>query len=217
MNYAERQRNPGKHLSGIMLVVVFHTILVYALVSGLARKVVEVVKGPLEAKLIEQVKPPPPPEEAPPPPPKLQPPPPFIPPPEITIAAPPPAAPTITAVTQAPPPVAPAPAPVVAAAPAPAPAPAVRVPPVIDAARSCKQPEYPAASRRLEETGTVVLQFLIASDGKVMESKVQTSSGFARLDEAARAALSQCQFKPGTVDGKPEPSWASLRYKWQLQ
>ena len=216
MNYAEGQRSPGKHLSGIMIVVVFHIILVYALVSGLARKVVDVVKGPLEAKLIERVKPPPPPDEAPPPPPTLQPPPPFIPPPEITIAAPPAAAPTITAVTSAPPPVAaPAPPPVVAAAPAPV-APA-RVPPVIDAARSCKQPEYPAASKRLEETGTVVLQFMIDVNGKVVESKVQKSSGFPRLDEAARAALSQCQFKPGSVDGKPEPSWASLRYDWKLQ
>jgi protein TonB len=215
MNYAANQRNPGKHFSGLTVVVLFHVVLVYALVTGLAKKVVDVVKGPLEAKLIEQVKPPPP-DEAPPPPPKLQPPPPFVPPPEVTIAAPQSAGPTISAVTSAPPPPAAAPAPPPAAVAAPAVA-AVRVPPVIDAARSCKQPEYPAASKRLEETGTTVLRFLIDTSGKVVESKVQTSSGFPRLDEAARAALSQCQFKPGTVDDKPEPSWASLRYTWQLQ
>jgi periplasmic protein TonB len=216
MNYAANQRNPGKHFSGLAVVVLFHVVLVYALVTGLAKKVVDVVKGPLEAKLIEQIKPPPP-EEAPPPPPKLVPPPPFIPPPEITIAAQQSTGPTITAVTQAPPPPAAAPQPTVAAAPAPPAPAAVRVPPVIDAARSCKQPEYPAASKRLEETGTTVLRFLIDVSGKVVESKVQTSSGSPRLDEAARAALSQCQFKPGTVDNKPEPSWASLRYTWQLQ
>src|SRR5690349_16609150 len=114
MNYAANQRNPGKHFSGLVVVVLFHVVLVYALVTGLAKKVVDVVKGPLEAKLIEQVKPPPP-DEAPPPPPKLVPPPPFVPPPEVTIAAPQAAGPTISAVTSAPPPPAAPPAPPVAA------------------------------------------------------------------------------------------------------
>lgn len=100
-------------------------------------------------------------------------------------------------------------------APAPAPRPAVRVPPVVTAA-SCERPEYPAASRRLEETGTVVLRFLIAEEGRVVDSKVESSSGSPRLDEAARQALSKCKFKPGTVDGVPEQSWASMKYTWRL-
>ena len=53
----------GRRSVGITIVVVFHIVLFYALVSGLARKVVEVVKAPLETKIIEEVKPP---EEAPP-------------------------------------------------------------------------------------------------------------------------------------------------------
>ena len=83
MDYAQQQRNPTKHLVGLGVVVVFHIVLVWALVNGLARKVIEVVKGPLETKIIQEVKPPPP-EAPPPPPPKLAPPPPdFIPPPEV--------------------------------------------------------------------------------------------------------------------------------------
>ncbi len=58
------------------------------MVNGLARRVIEVLKPPIETKIIEEVKKPPP-ETPPPPPPKLQaPPPPFIPPPEINIQVP---------------------------------------------------------------------------------------------------------------------------------
>ena len=97
-DYAEQQRKPGKHLVGIGIVVLMHVLLGWALVSGLARKVVEVIKNPIETKIIEEVKPPPPPpENLPPPPPKLAPPPPsFVPPPEVTVAPPPTPAPAIT-------------------------------------------------------------------------------------------------------------------------
>jgi protein TonB len=213
MSYARQQRNPTKHFAGIGFVIVFHILLVYGLLTGLARQVVDVIKQPLETKIIEEIKPPPPPDRPPPPPPKLAvPPPAFIPPPEIQIAQAPPPQTTITAVTSAPPPPQ-----VVAKAPEAAPPrESVRVAPVIDAKRSCAQPEYPAASKRLEESGTVLLKFVIDVDGKVVESDVETSSGHPRLDDAAREALSRCRFKPGTVDGKPERSVARLKYTWKL-
>ncbi len=124
MDYARQQRNPSRHLIGLGGVILFHALLIYALVTGLARKVVEVVKGPIEVKVIEEVKTPPPPPEVIPPPKLAAPPPPFIPPPEINIATPQTTAPTITAVTrEAPPaPVAPViqpPAPVAKAPPPP--------------------------------------------------------------------------------------------------
>jgi protein TonB len=95
--------------------------------------------------------------------------------------------------------------------------PPVRTPAVINASSSCETPEYPSQSRRLQESGTVQLRFYVGTDGKVIESTVEKSSGYKRLDEAARLALSKCQFKPGTVDGKPEASWANLRYIWKLE
>ena len=61
------------------------------------------------------------------------------------------------------------------------------------------------------------LRFLIGADGSVLQSEVIKSSGFVRLDEAARNALAKCQFRPGTVDGKPEASWASIQYTWRLE
>jgi protein TonB len=122
--------------------------------------------------------------------------------------APPPPAPTSTApaITQT------------AAPPAAAPqAPAIRMGAVIQAGAHCAKPDYPSASRRMEEEGTVTLKFLIGADGKVLQADVEKSSGFTRLDEAARNALSKCQFRPGTVDGKPEQSWASIKYTWRLE
>lgn len=217
MDFAQQQRNPAKHFAGMAFVVMLHVAVVYALVTGLSRKIVEVVRAPIETKIIEELKKPPPPDVPPPPPPKLAvaPPPPYIPPPEVQIQQPPPQENVISAVTTVkpetptPPPVAGAPA---AGAVAP-----ISIPPVIDAARSCKTPEYPAASRRAEETGTVTLRFLIDVNGRVIESRVESSSGYRRLDDAARQALSLCGFKPGTVDGKPVRSWARLQYEWKLE
>ena len=67
MDYS--QRDPGKNISGIAMVVILHLAIGYALVTGLARKVVEVIKAPIETKIIEEVKPPPP--DVPPPPPMI--------------------------------------------------------------------------------------------------------------------------------------------------
>ena len=201
----------------MVVVLVFHIALGYALVQGLARKIVEVVRQPLETKIVEEIKPPPP-EKPPPPPPKLAtPPPPYIPPPEVQVQVPM-SAPTITAITTVKPP-APVPPP---AAPAPPPPPVVkahvpvRTAPVVDA-RECEKPPYPAAALRANETGTVQLNFLIDVNGQVLESRVARSSGSRRLDEAARNGLGLCKFKPATVDGKPERSWARIEYEWKIE
>lgn len=91
------------------------------------------------------------------------------------------------------------------------------VQPTLDRDQRCPPPQYPPAARRAGETGTVILKFLIEFDGTVLESLVETSSGFERLDEAARSALAVCRFRPGTVDGHPQRSWARIRYVWKMQ
>ena len=221
IDYASRQRTPRKLVIGLTAVVVLHGLLFWAINSGLARKFVKVIKGPVEAVLLEEAKPdiPPPPPPPPPPPKNLPPPPPaYVPPAEIQVAAPPPVN-AIAAVSNTPQPVAPpspSPSPLpVQSTPQPA-SPPVQTAAVISAA-SCEKPDYPSASKRLEEEGTVQLKFLVGVDGKVIESAIEKSSGFRRLDEAARAGLSKCQFKPATLDGKPQQSWASLRYTWRLE
>jgi protein TonB len=183
MDYARQQRNPSRHLIGIGGVVLFHALVIYALVTGLARKVVEVVKGPIEVKVIEEVKTPPPPPEVVPPPPKMAaPPPPFIPPPEINIATQT-TAPTITAVTrEAPPsptaPVIQPPAPP-AAKPAPAPAPAgpksarVVCPNYVEVMSKI---EYPRQALLDGTEGEVLIEFTVAADGQIKDVVIKSSS-----------------------------------------
>ena len=65
-HYSSRQRVSRKHLIGLTVVVVLHGLLLWAINSGLARKFVKVIKGPVEAVLLEETKPdiPPPPTTA---------------------------------------------------------------------------------------------------------------------------------------------------------
>jgi periplasmic protein TonB len=183
MDFSKRQADPRRHLTGIAFVVLFHGLLVYGLMSGLARKVVDVVRAPIETKVIEEItKPPPPPEVVVPPPPKLEaPPPPFIPPPEVQIATPPPVVPTITATTPTPPPeptLAPIAPPVVAAAPAPA-APAVVSAAVVCSNYSTKMGEagFPReAQRQGIDRGEALIQFTLTATGEVKDVKVVNAS-----------------------------------------
>jgi hypothetical protein len=126
MDFSSQQADPRRHLVGFTFVILFHAFVVYALVTGLAKKVVDVVRAPIDTKVIEEVKKPPPPEEVAPPPPKLEaPPPPYIPPPEVQVATPPTEA-TITAVPS-PKPTAPVAIATVGPPPAPAPAAALGI------------------------------------------------------------------------------------------
>jgi protein TonB len=223
-DYADQQRKPGKHLVGFGIVVLMHLLLGWALVNGLARKVVEVIKGPIETKIIEEVKPPPPPPENLPPPPKTAPPPPsFVPPPEVIVNQPQQPAPTITTTTVAPPPApftpAPAPAPVAAA---PAPAPVVAARPAIGNVSSCK-PEYPAAAARAEISNvTTTIRFTVDANGKLSGAEVVKSAGSSRehklLDRTAVSALSNCTFTAGRDEqGRPVGASFNVEYVWKLE
>lgn len=229
MDYASQQRKPGKHPIGLIVVALLHIVLGWALVNGLGRKIVEVIKAPIETKIIDEVKPPPPPppENLPPPPKMALPPPSFVPPPEVQVAQPQ-LAPAITVTREAPPPApvtlspaAPAPGP---AAPAPAAPPAPR--PQAVAARidvsSCDKPEYPAAALRADASGTTKIRFTVDAAGSVSKAEVERAAGVSRehrlLDRAAVDALSKCRFKPGTDDqGKPVGGTTVVDYVWKTE
>jgi periplasmic protein TonB len=192
VDYAQYQRNPGRHLPQIILVVALHILLGYALVSGLARKVVEVIKQPIETKIIEEIKKPPP-DAPPPPPPKLAtPPPPFIPPPEINIVVPVQVQPTITQVTPVMPPPAP-PAPV--APPAPPAQPAVRK----EYKASYRvEPTYPRQAIQQGITGKVIAWVRVAPNGSVQDVQIKESTN-RLFDREVQRALSQWKFNPEPV------------------
>jgi protein TonB len=197
MDFSRTQRNQSKHLVGITGVIVLHIIIVWALVSGLARKVVEVVKGPIEVKVIEEVaKPPPPPPEVLPPPPKVTaPPPPFVPPPEIQIANPQ-TAPTITAVTpEAPPaPSAPVIAKPVETAP---PQPAVRSAAVVcpNYREVLSSIPYPREALLDNIEGEVVVEFTVTANGQIKDPVIRSSANriFNRASLNVVQSRLQCQ------------------------
>src|SRR5512138_1764907 len=56
MDFSKRQSDPRRHIVGLTFVILFHALIVYALVTGLAKKVVEVVRAPIETKVIEEIK-----------------------------------------------------------------------------------------------------------------------------------------------------------------
>lgn len=212
-DYASRPKKPTQHLIGLGLVVILHLVLFWLIHSGLARSFVKKIQAPVEVLLLADRQP----DIAPPPPPKPAPAP-------IPLPAPARSTPAVEApvALTAPSPVAIAVAPATPQPPTPAPSAAtvkadpVRTAAVVNSAQ-CEKPEYPVASRRMEEEGTVSLRFLIGPDGKVIQSQIEKSSGYKRLDEAARAGLARCQFRPATVDGKPEQAWASMTYTWRLE
>jgi len=91
---------------------------------------------------------------------------------------------------------------------------AAETPAMFDA-KNCKA-EYPKAALMNEEQGVVSMNFLVSADGKVLESKLEKTSGFKSLDKAAISAISACKFKPGSKDGKPDSTWTKVEYNWTL-
>lgn len=59
-------------------------------------------------------------------------------------------------------------------------------------------------ARRLGHQGTVLLDILIGTDGRVTSASVAGSSGDDTLDAAARAwVLSQWRYRPATQNARP--------------
>lgn len=186
-------------------VVIFHVAALWALQNGLLRRAAEqVVPAELLTRIIE-IEPPkvaaPPP--APPfaPPPKAAPKTAKLPPPPMPAAirdpAPAPNAPTGVVEPQPPAPavlapVAPAPAP-----PAP-PAPARLVEITQGETEYIRPPRpvYPALSKRSGEAGVVIIAVYYSSSGHAKRAEVFKSSGFERLDRAARDAVMASQVTP---------------------
>ena len=195
MDFARQQRDPTKHMIGITCVILLHVLVIYALVTGLASKAIQVIKKPLNATIVEEIKVPPPPPPPPPPKkieiPKAPPPPeqPYVPPPDIPVPVTP-AEPVIAAVSPTPPPTPP-----VIAPPAP---PAPPPPKVAQIVRNPKplsdcSPDMPAEARRKNIEGSVVAQMLVDEKGNVTEVKIVKSSDRV-FEKAVIRALSECKF-----------------------
>jgi protein TonB len=77
-------------------------------------------------------------------------------------------------------------------------------------------PRYPPQSRRLREQGLVVLRVVIDERGEASSIEIETSSGHARLDDAARDAVLRAAFRPYVEDGEPRRALVLIPIEFAL-
>jgi len=108
-------------------------------------------------------------------------------------------------------------APTAPAAPSPTP-PAPSTPRTVSSVEYIKAPQlvYPNLSRRLGESGTVVLRILINEKGLPEQILIHKSTGYSNLDEAGRQAAQRALFKPMIENGKPVPVYVLVPLTFQL-
>jgi periplasmic protein TonB len=206
-SYQEPSLFSGKRGLVFLLVIIFHIGLGYALVNGLARKIVQVIIPPVEIAQIDKPKDI---DKPPPPPPKLEEVKPFVPPPEFVDIQAPVETAAITQTTSV----------------QHAPTPTAVAPRAVARTSVHQDPKhplhigedyYPDASKRNNEEGTCRVQVHVAVDGRIVDATVQQSSGFPRLDEACLKGVKGLRMMPATEDGKPIDSVAVLPITWKLR
>lgn len=80
-----------------------------------------------------------------------------------------------------------------------------------------RAPGYPPLSRRLGETGKVILRVTLDESGKVAVANVERSSGFLRLDEAALNAVRTWRCTPAQRNGRPVEATALQPFNFVLE
>lgn len=77
-------------------------------------------------------------------------------------------------------------------------------------------PAYPPLSRRLGEEGRVLLRVNVTSAGEPAVVDIAKSSGFARLDQAARKAVLHWRFVPAKQGETAVGSWVEVPVQFSL-
>lgn len=220
MAYADQQGMSSNRLVSIIIVVLLHAFLGYALVTGLAFEAVQKVKEKLNVVDVKEEEPPEE-EEPPPPPEKIE-----TAPPPVTQSPIPLPSPNVSPPS---PPVPPAPfdprppAPNVPPAPPPPPPP----PPAVDKskpARPSNSPgswansaDYPDSEIRAKKEGTTSFRVTVGPNGRVIEC-TGGGSGSARLDSIACTKIkARARFTPALdKDGNPTTGSYSNSIRWVL-
>jgi protein TonB len=127
-------------------------------------------------------------------------------------------APVLSAPAEAPSPVVVAPPPPSTPAPADQPAPALVTQPIYNAdTLNNPAPPYPSVSRRVGEQGRVILRVLVGASGGAEEVQLRSSSGFSRLDDAARETVQRWKFVPAKRGSEPVAAWVLIPISFRLE
>lgn len=76
---------------------------------------------------------------------------------------------------------------------------------------------YPRESLINHEQGTVILRVLVSADGLVQAVEIERTSGYIRLDRAARDAVKGWSFHPALRNGAAQSAWALVPVTFNLQ
>ena len=215
MAYADQPAMSPRRLTGIVFVVVFHLLVGYAFINGLAYNVIK--KAASELNVVDVQEEPPPPEAPPPPPPpdvKFEPPPIVAPPPIVQVQSQ-----TAPVINPAPAPPAPVITPTAPPAPPPPPPPRpVALTPRGNFQSLMSTDDYPPSSLRNEEEGTTGYHLTVGADGRVTACAVTASSGHPALDDTACRLLSRrARFNPGKDSaGQPTGGVYDGRFTWRI-
>lgn len=77
-------------------------------------------------------------------------------------------------------------------------------------------PAYPRQALRKRQEGTVVLLADVRANGTVENARVESSSGFPLLDDAALDALERWRFKPRVTSEGSRPFVARVPFKFSI-
>jgi protein TonB len=78
-------------------------------------------------------------------------------------------------------------------------------------------PRYPRIARRRGYEGTVVLEVLVNTEGKVSDYRIIRSCGYFVLDKAAMKSIRNWLFEPGMRGDKKVEMWVKVPIKFQLK
>ena len=78
-------------------------------------------------------------------------------------------------------------------------------------------PSYPPLSRRFGEQGSVMLRVLVSATGEPLRVELVASSGYARLDAAARNMVAKWSFIPAQQGQEKVQAWVRVPVVFQLR
>lgn len=220
MAYADQDGMSTNRLVSIIIVILLHVFLGYALVTGLAYDAVVSIKEKMTVVDVKEEEPPE--EEEPPPEPEKQIEPPVVSPPPLVRTVTPP--PQITTVQNPPPaaPIVPTAAPPAPAAPPPPPPPPVakRPNPIPkgNPGNWANTNDYPSRALQQEREGTTGFRVTVGANGRVTDCQISSSSGHPDLDQATCTNVTRrARFDPA-LDGSGNPTTGtySNRVRWQI-
>ncbi len=78
-------------------------------------------------------------------------------------------------------------------------------------------PNYPPQSKRRHEEGTVLLRVYVSALGTAEKVELNTSSGWPRLDQAAKDTVRDWRFVPANQGGKSVAAWVNVPINFSLE